>query len=212
MLRSRLFKLFALLLLCLPLAAQALAQTPAPKILVLGDSLSAAYGIRAEAGWVALLQERLRKEGYDHQVINASISGDTTAGGNARLPSLLDQHQPAITIIELGANDGLRGLSLKTMRQNLVQMTRLAQHHQSRVLLIGMQLPPNYGAAYTQLFSQTYQHIANEYRVALVPFLFKGLPDDQEHFLPDNLHPSEKAQPILLETVWPGVLGLIEER
>lgn len=209
MLKLRLLRCLGVVFLCLPLWLQA--ATP-PKILVLGDSLSAAFGIRAEAGWVALLQERLQQEGYPHQVINASISGDTSAGGAARLPALLEQHQPQITIIELGANDGLRGLSLQIMRQNLNQMTAQALQQQSQVLLIGMQLPPNYGIAYTKLFNQTYQHVAADHKVALLPFLFKDLPDDSEHFLPDNLHPSEKAQPILLETVWPSLLTLIANK
>lgn len=180
-----------------------------PSILILGDSLSAAFGIKQEEGWSALLQTKLRDQGHPHKVINASISGETTAGGASRAPRLISNHQPQVVIVELGANDGLRGLSLNAMRSNLSRIIETAQHNKAKVLLIGMQLPPNYGKAYTRLFHQTYRDLANHYQLALVPFLFEGLEDGPKHFLPDNLHPTAEAQPLLLDNIWPTLSSLL---
>jgi len=184
------------------LCSVALAQTPAPAILVVGDSISAGYGLPPGAGWTTLLQKRLADQHYPHRVVNASISGDTTANGRARLDALLAQLRPAITVIELGGNDGLRGGSLDAMRANLDAMVVEAQKAGSRVLLVGMQLPPNYGPAYVQRFDATYADVAKARKAALVPFLFDGFGDDNTMFQPDRIHPVAAAQPKLLDNVW----------
>lgn len=181
------------------------AARPGP-ILVLGDSLSAEYGIRRGSGWVALLTQRLEAAKRPHPVVNASISGETTAGGRSRLPSLLTQHQPAVVILELGGNDALRGLPLDTTRANLTAMTQAAQKAGAAVVIVGMQVPPNYGKAYTDQFAGLFTEIARSHRAALVPFLLKGVadrPDAERYFQPDRIHPTENAHPILLENVWP---------
>lgn len=175
----------------------------APVIVVLGDSLSAAYGIPAEQGWVQLLQNRLKKQSYSYRVVNASVSGETTHGGLTRLPRLLQTHRPQLLLIALGANDGLRGLPVKQMRQNLSRMIELAQKSGSKVMLIGMQIPPNYGPVYTRQFSQTYTRLSNQTGSALVPFLLDGIADKLEFFQADRLHPTAVAQPRLLENIWP---------
>jgi acyl-CoA thioesterase-1 len=185
-------------LLCTVVAAAPVA----PTILIVGDSISAGYGLPPDAGWTALLQQRLAAQHYPHRVVNASISGDTTAGGRARLDALLAQDRPAITVIELGGNDGLRGGSLDAMRANLDAMVVAAQKAGSRVLLVGMQLPPNYGPAYVSRFDATYADVAKARRVALVPFLFEGFGDDNALFQPDRIHPVVAAQPRLLDNVW----------
>jgi acyl-CoA thioesterase-1 len=189
---------FAAALLC----SLALAQAAAPVILIVGDSVSAGYGLPPGAGWATLLQQRLADQHYPHGVVNASISGDTTAGGRARLDALLAQHRPAITVIELGGNDGLRGGSLDAMRANLDAMVVAAQKAGSRVLLVGMQLPPNYGPAYVQRFAATFADVAKARKAALVPFLFDGFGDDNAMFQPDRIHPVVAAQPKLLDNVW----------
>lgn len=163
-----------------------------------GDSLSAAYGIPREAGWVQLLQQRLPH----YQVVNASVSGETTAGGLTRLPRLLAARRPVLTIIELGANDGLRGLSLRQTANNLEAMIDLAKRQGSEVLLVGMRLPPNYGPAYTRKFQDLFVSVAKARKVRLLPFLLDGMADRREHFLPDGLHPNAEAQPLLLDNVW----------
>ena len=185
-------------LLCTVVAA----APPAPTILIVGDSISAGYGLPPDAGWTTLLQQRLAAQHYPHRVVNASISGDTTAGGRARLDALLAQDRPAITVIELGGNDGLRGGSLDAMRANLDAMVVAAQKAGSRVLLVGMQLPPNYGPAYVSRFDATYADVAKARHVALVPFLFEGFGDDNALFQPDRIHPVVAAQPRLLDNVW----------
>jgi len=172
-------------------------------ILVVGDSLSAAYGIRRDAGWVSLLQQRLRRQGYPHRVINASISGDTTAGGLARLPAALAQFKPNIILIELGANDGLRGLDFHQTRSNLAQMIRLSRAAGCRVLLLGMMLPPNFGKAYTERFMQLYKELAESEGVPLIPFFLEGVADRAEWMQPDGLHPNALGQPRMLANVWP---------
>lgn len=194
------------LLLAITLLLATPATTLAATILVLGDSLSAAFGMPQQSGWVSLLQQRLVP---DHSVINASISGETTAGGAARLQPLLQQHQPNIVIIELGANDGLRGLPIKEMRKNLEQMIQQSQNANARVLLIGLRLPPNYGPAYTNAFEESYRELAAQHRLALLPFLFAGLEDSPRHFQADNLHPTAAAQPVLLNNVWQQLAPLL---
>ncbi len=176
------------------------------KLLVLGDSLSAEYGLKRGSGWVALLEQRLAQEKIALQVVNASISGDTTSGGRSRLPALLALHQPRVVVIELGANDALRGLPLEMSRDNLQAMTRAAQASGAKVLLLGMQMPPNYGQDYAQKFAQTYAQVAQTNKAALVPFMLKGVadaPDALRLFQNDRIHPTEEAHPTILNNVWP---------
>jgi acyl-CoA thioesterase-1 len=180
-------------------------------ILVFGDSLSAAYGIAQARGWVALLAERLKRERSDYSVVNASISGETSAGGAARISKALAQHQPAILILELGANDGLRGLPMTQMKQNLGSMIEQAQKARARVVLVGMKLPPNYGPDYTRAFESAYPEIAKRYQAALVPFLLEDLADNEEFFQPDRIHPTEEAQPLMMEQVWKALLPLLKQ-
>ncbi len=203
---KRLKFLFTLILLC----SATLGQT-APNILLIGDSLSAAYGMDRKAGWVALLQQHLDQQGYAHQVINASISGETSAGGLSRLDTLLAQQHPEIVVIALGANDGLRGLSLSVLSNNLRQMVKRSQQHGAKVLLIGMRLPPNYGARYNDAFYQTYALLAQQLDIALVPFLLTGIAEKNENFQVDRLHPKASVQPQLLENVWPILQRIVEE-
>jgi acyl-CoA thioesterase-1 len=188
----------AALLLC-TLAA---AQPKAPVILVVGDSISAAYGLTAGTGWTTLLQKRLAAEHYPHRVVNASISGDTTASARVRLPALLAQYRPAITVIELGGNDGLRGGSLDAMKTNLDAMVATVQKAGSRALLVGMRLPPNYGPSYVRRFSATFEEVASKRKTAVVPFLFEGFAEDDAMFQGDRIHPVVAAQPKLLDNVW----------
>jgi len=176
---------------------------------VLGDSLSAEYGLTQGKGWVALAQARLDAEKMDAKMINVSISGETTSGGAARLAPLLEQH-PSIVIIELGANDGLRGLPLKSAEQHFREMIRAAQQAHAKVLLVGMQLPPNYGPDYTARFAALYGKLANETKSALVPFLFAGLENQPQMFQADHLHPVAEAQPQLLNNVWPALKTLLK--
>ncbi|HEY9198531.1 MAG TPA: arylesterase [Gammaproteobacteria bacterium] len=186
------------------------ARTDAPpRILVFGDSLSAAYGIELEAGWVALLQERLRAQDMPHRVVNASVSGETSVGGRARLPALLADGNYSVVVLELGGNDGLRGLSLAQTEANLRAMIETAQAAGARVLLLGMRLPPNYGATYTEAFSRIYSRLAQELKVALVPFLLDGVATDPALMQPDRIHPRAEAQSRLLDTVWPALVPLL---
>jgi len=174
----------------------------ANSILVYGDSLSAAYGIAPEAGWVAKLGERLKQEKLDYTVANASISGETTAGGAARIRQALLEHKPDILIVELGANDGLRGQPTARMKANLSSIVQAAKRERSRVLLVGMRLPPNYGAQYGDAFVRAFADVAREQRVPLVPFLLEGMADKRELFQEDNFHPTAEAQAVLLDNVW----------
>jgi acyl-CoA thioesterase I len=192
-------------MLCLPLTAYA-----GGAILVYGDSLSAAYGLAQDAGWPALLQARLKQRKMDYTVINASISGETTSGGAARIAAALKAQRPKVIIIALGANDGLRGLPLEQMRANLRQMLRLSKQSGGRVLLVGMRLPPNYGDAYARQFAQVYADLAREYRTALAPFLLEGVADRRELFQADNLHPIAEAQPMILDNLWPALAPLLQ--
>lgn len=184
-------------------------SSAAPKILVMGDSLSAAYGMKREAGWVNLLQQRLSDRGYPYQVINASISGETTRGGLTRIGGILARHRPTIVIIALGANDGLRGLSLKAMKENLSGMVKQAQVDKTKLLLIGMQLPPNYGPAYNRRFQQTFSELAEQFDTALLPFLLQGVAQQRELFLSDGIHPTMEAQPLILDLVWEALSHLV---
>lgn len=187
------------------LASTALADEP-PVILIVGDSLSAEYGLARSSGWVALMEHRLATEKLNASVVNASISGDTTAGGRARLPALLKAHRPAVVVIELGANDALRGLSLDMTRANLAAMTQAARQAGARVLLVGMQVPPNYGARYGQQFATLFSEVAESEDAALVPFMLAGVadaPDATELFQPDRIHPTAEAHPIILGNIWP---------
>ncbi len=185
------------------------AWAKAPTILVMGDSLSAAYGIETSQGWVGLLRKRLAQRGYDYSVINASISGETSAGGLTRLPLELAQYRPALVILELGANDGLRGLSLGAMQQNLEKMITLSQHAGAKVLLIGILLPPNYGPRYTQEFAAIYPRLAKKQRVPLVPFLLAGIAEHRELMQADGMHPLASAEPRVLDNVWQYLQSLL---
>lgn len=178
-------------------------------ILVFGDSLSAEYGLPRGTGWAKLLSDRLAKGAAQYSVVNASISGETTSGGLTRLPQLLQQHRPSVVVLQLGANDGLRGLSLASMRENLVAMIRASRGAGARVLLIGMRIPPNYGRDYAQRFADIYAQLAREEKVALVPFLLAGFADELSYFQDDRIHPGERAQPLMLETVWPQLSSLL---
>lgn len=196
----------------LSLPATARADAPA-RILVVGDSLSAEYGIARGSGWVALLEQRLQREGIAATVVNASISGDTSAGGRSRLPALLRQHQPTHVVIELGGNDALRGLPLESTQRNLAEMTRLSRQAGARVLLVGIQVPPNYGRSYTERFAAIYEQVAADEKVPLVPFLLRGVadvPEASRFFQPDRIHPNEAAQPLLLDNVWPALRRLLK--
>ena len=178
-------------------------------LLVVGDSLSAAYGIAADAGWVAQLQQRLRQERLDYTVINASISGDTTANGRTRLPAALARHRPEVVVIELGGNDGLRGLPLAEMQRNLSAMVRAAKTAGARVLLIGIKLPPNYGARYNRAFERVYREIAQDQSTALVPHLLDGVAGVDGMMQADGIHPTAAAQARLLDNVWPMLRPLL---
>lgn len=202
--------------MALAISATAQAQAPAPAkgagpaLLVLGDSLSAEYGIARGTGWVTLLQDRLRQERFDYSVVNASISGETTIGGKTRLPDLLSRHRPAIVVVELGANDALRGLPLQTTEANLRNIVATAQQAGAGVLLIGMRIPPNYGQDYTEKFVSLYPKLAGEYKVRLVPFFLDQVIARQDWFQPDRIHPTAAAQPTLLDTVWPQLKPLLK--
>ena len=197
--------------------AAAQAQTPPPRtkpvVLVVGDSLSAEYGLQRGSGWVALLEPRLARETVDAAVVNASVSGDTTSGGRSRLPALLKQHQPSVVVIELGANDALRGLPLDMTERNLLAMGEAARAAGAQVLLLGMRLPPNYGRAYGEDFAGRYRRVADQLKAKLVPFFLKGVGDAEDPtplFQADRIHPREAAQPIMLDNVWPVLTTMLK--
>lgn len=181
-----------------PLHAGAVNKT----IVVLGDSLSAGFGLEMRESWVSLLQQKLSAEGYGYQVVNASISGDTTSGGLARLPRVLQQHRPGIVIVELGGNDGLRGLPVQRLRANLQQMISLASDAGARVVLAGIQIPPNYGLTYARAFAQVYPEVARERDVPLIEFILDDVALDPDLMQADGIHPNAAGQPIILDTVW----------
>ena len=180
-------------------------------MVVFGDSLSAAYGIARSRGWVALLAERLKRERPDYIVVNASISGDTTGGGLARLQKTLQQHRPSVLILELGANDGLRGLPVAQMKANLGGMIEQAQRAGARVVLVGMKMPPNYGPDYTRDFESAFAELAKRHKTALVPFLLEDFAEKPDLFQPDRIHPTEAAQPLMLERVWKALSPLLKK-
>lgn len=198
-------------LAALVVALPAFAEPREPVLLVVGDSISAGYGLPAGTVWVDLLAARLRTQGYRYRVVNASITGDTTAGGRARLTALLVAHQPAIVIIELGGNDALRGGRLAATRENLDAMVTLAQRAKAKVLLVGMQMPSNYGPAYVREFSEVFTAVAKAHRIPLVPFFFEGFGEDMAYFQSDRIHPTAEAQPRLLDNVWPALKPLLSK-
>jgi len=181
-----------------------------PTVLVVGDSLSAAYGLPREAGWVSLLKSRLEQEKFPHRVINASISGETTSGGRSRIEGLLREYRPAIVILELGANDGLRGLSLQQTRANLEAMILASKASRAQVLLVGMRLPPNYGPAYTGPFHALYGELARKHKIRHLPFLLDAIAGRRDYFQADGLHPTAQAQPLLLDSVWKELRPLLK--
>jgi len=183
-----------------------------PTILVVGDSISAAHGVALEDGWVARLRERLAAQGYPHHVVNASVGGDTTSGGRARLPDALAKHNPAIVVIELGGNDGLRGQPLDAMAANLGAMIEAARDSGARVLLLGLRLPPNYGPAYTDKFTAVYEGVAADYDTALVPRMLAGVGERREHMQADGIHPDASGHAAILDNVWPALVPLLETR
>ena len=180
-------------------------------ILVMGDSLSAAYGIRPEQGWVALLTQRLQTQGYGYEVVNASVSGETSNGGLQRLPRAIQIHHPGIVILELGANDGLRGLPVQVTKDNLAKMVRLSQAAGARVLLIGIRIPPNYGPRYANEFAGLYPEIAKQSQLPLIPFLLDKVALDPTLMQDDGLHPNARGEPQVLETVWQGLEPLVNK-
>ena len=181
-------------------------------MLVYGDSLSAAYGIPAQRGWVALLEERLKRERPDYSVANASISGETTAGGLARLAGVLDRHKPAIVLLELGANDGLRGLPVAAMKKNLAAIIERSQKAGAQVLLIGVRMPPNYGEDYAKAFAGAFAELAAKHKLALLPDLLDGFGEKLELFQADRIHPTESAQPAVLKNVWTKLAPLLGKK
>ena len=198
------------LLMALLLLAPAWAAAAERTVLVMGDSLSAAYGLAPEQGWVALLAQQLRTERPGWKVANASISGETTAGGASRIAAELKRHAPEVVVIELGANDGLRGLDLAQTRANLERMIVASRDAGARVLLVGMRLPPNYGPQYTQTFERNYTELAKAHGTALLPFLLEPIAMDRDAFQADNLHPVAEAQPKLRDHVWPALAPLLD--
>ena len=179
-------------------------------VLVFGDSLSSGYGLPPGQGWVSLMEQRLREAKLPYRVVNASISGETTLGGRHRIAGALAAHRPAVLIIELGANDGLRGQPLQATRDNLAEIIRAGKQARAAVLLVGMELPPNYGIAYTQKFRELYAGLAREHRVRLVPFLMEGFGDDRELFQSDTIHPNGRAQAPMLDNVWKELRPLLK--
>lgn len=196
---SSIHKILFALLLCL-FTLPAIAENT---ILIIGDSISAAYGIDIQKGWVSLLKTRLQHEKFSYRVINASVTGDTTSNGLARLPDALQEYKPTITIVELGGNDGLRGLNITVIKHNLEKIIDLIQKANSKVLLLGMRLPPNYGPTYTQQFERIFTDLAERDDIAVVPFFLHGMEEKRELFQSDGIHPTEQAQMLLLDNVWP---------
>jgi len=180
-------------------------------IVVLGDSLSASYGVPVAQGWVALLQGRLKQEGYEYRVVNASASGETTGGALVRLPRTLEVQKPAVVIVELGGNDGLRGLPISDVRRNFDAILGLAKQAGARTLLVGMRIPPNYGPAYTRAFHDLYGELSTRHKVPLVPFFLERVALDDRLMQDDGIHPNAQAQPLLLDTLWPMLKPLLEK-
>jgi len=193
------------------LAASGSAYSAPKTILVVGDSLSAEYGLARGSGWVALLDQKLKAEKLDARIVNASISGDTTSGGRSRLPALLTQHKPNIVVLELGANDGLRGLPVAAAEDNLRTMVTLAKQNKARVLLVGIHMPANYGRAYTERFTGMYKELSSDLKVPLVPYMLQGVELVPANFQADRLHPLANAHPVILNNIWPQLAPLIKE-
>ena len=191
------------------LLAAGAAHADDPVIVVLGDSLSSGYGLNGAASWVTLLDRRLSDEGYEYDVVNASIAGDTSAGGLSRLPRLLEVHEPALVVIEMGGNDGLRGQPVGNLRKNLERMIELVRDSGAAVLLTGIQIPPNYGPLYTQQFSALYPMLAQDYEIALVEFLMDGVALNDHLMQADRIHPNADGQPLMLDNVWRVLSGLL---
>jgi acyl-CoA thioesterase-1 len=181
-----------------------------PKLLILGDSLSAAYGIPADAGWVSLLQRRLQTDGHAYEIVNSSISGETTSGALSRLPNVLKRHEPEVVVVELGANDGLRGFDLSRTREQLRAIIDLVESAGARVLLLGVKLPANYGSVYGEKFHQIYLDLAAQEHVALVPFFLSGFAEDRRLMQADGVHPTAEAQPLILDNVWRALVPLLD--
>ncbi len=196
----------------LMVAASGSAYSAPKTVLVLGDSLSAEYGLNRGSGWVALLEQKLKTEKIDAKIVNASISGETTSGGRARLPALLNQHQPDVVVIELGANDGLRGQPVAAAEANLRAMIEQSHKKRARVLLVGMRMPPNYGRAYTDNFFGMYKKLSTQFKAPLVPFMLEGVADKPAMFQQDRLHPNASAHPIILGNIWPHFLALVKAK
>jgi len=192
------------------LTCESVAAAQPQNLLVFGDSLSAAYGLRTDQGWVALLQKRLQSEGYGYTVVNASVSGETTAGGRSRLPRALAQHKPVLVVLELGANDGLRGLPLKDARANLEAMIKAIQRANAKVLLVGILVPPNYGPRYSSGFEQMYLQLAAELKLPFVPFMLDGVALDPQLMQEDGYHPRAEGEPRVLDNVWKHLRPLLE--
>lgn len=206
----RLQSLLVLLLFTLNISLFAAPVSAAQTILVFGDSLSAGYGLARGEDWPQLLAQRLQQKKTDYTVVNASISGETTQGGANRIDNVLKTHHPAIVILALGANDGLRGSDLNAMRRNLERMIDAAQRSHARVVLVGIRIPPNYGQSYTEKFQATFREVAKARRVPLVPFLLEGFAEKRDYFQADGLHPVAAAQPMILETVWKPLATLLK--
>jgi acyl-CoA thioesterase-1 len=202
---STMLRIFLFLLL----SGSASLTHAAATILVFGDSISAGYGLPRDQNWVDLMRARLESVGADYKVVNASVSGETTEGGRRRLPAALDQYRPRIVILELGGNDGLRGARVETFRANLAAMIAECRKHDSQVLLLGMNLPPNYGSEYGEKFRLVYETLAKTQRIPLVPFLFDGFATDRSMFQPDGIHPVAAAQIKMLDNVWPALRPLV---
>jgi acyl-CoA thioesterase-1 len=200
---------FSLVFIFLGIAASA---ANGKTVLVYGDSLSAAYGMNAQRGWVALLEERLKRERPDYSVANASISGETTAGGLARIAGVLERHKPAVVVVELGANDGLRGLPVAEMRKNLSAIIQQSQKAGATVLLVGVRLPPNYGEDYSRSFERAFADLATSHRTALLPDLLEGFGEKLELFQADRIHPTDSAQPAVLKTLWAKLSPLLKKK
>lgn len=192
----------AFIVICLVLLSPLSIASQKASILIVGDSISAEYGIESQSGWANLLASKITQEKLPYQVINASISGDTTISGLNRLKPLLEKYQPAVIILELGGNDGLRGLPVKVMKNNLHKMIEMSKRHQSKVLLAGMKIPPNYGKRYTDAFYKVYQDLSKTHKTRLIPFLLEGIGDKPELMQSDGIHPTQAAQPLIMNSVW----------
>ena len=196
---------------CTALLFAATAAAQAATLLVVGDSLSSAYGIGPREGWVTLLEERLKREKFDYNVVNASVSGETTSGGASRIEELLGRARPRIVIVALGGNDGLRGLPAAQVKANLSRIVEASKRRGARVLLVGMRMPPNYGPQYVREFEAAFTETARRQRVPLVPYLLEGVGDRRDLMQPDNIHPAAEAQPLMLDTVWKGLRPLLKK-